>query len=106
MTFAFFFPCTHNVLSLLNLFGESKQATMATVRIAVFLTTFNIALGILNPCEYYYLPYIRSRIELNQFVESWWVFFLIHTLFFNRAPPLTILLFANAFLKCIHCGIL
>lgn len=70
MTFAFFFPCTHNVLSLLNLFGESKQATMATVRIAVFLATFHIALGILNPCEYYCLPYIRSCIELNQFVES------------------------------------
>lgn len=70
MTFAFFFPCTHNVLSLLNLFGESKEATMATARITVFLATFHIALGILNPCEYYCLPYIGSCIELNQFVES------------------------------------
>lgn len=34
---------------------------MATVRIAVFLATFHIALGILNPCEYDYLPYFRSR---------------------------------------------
>lgn len=70
MTFVFFFPCTHNVLSLLNLFGESKEATMATVRIAVFLSTFHIALGVLNPCEYDNLLYVRSRIEINHFVES------------------------------------
>lgn len=42
-----------------------KRQTMATVRIAVFLATFHIALGILNPCEYDYLPYFRSFIELN-----------------------------------------
>lgn len=48
---------------------------MATVRIAVFLATFHIALGILNPCEYDYLPYIRSRIELNNFVLSCCCFF-------------------------------
>lgn len=107
MTFAFSFPCTHNVLSLLNLFGESKEATMATVRIAVFLATFHIALGILNPCEYDYLPYIKSFIELT-FCRKLYFFLIFTYMYFTLIEPLPLqvyhlqMYFSNAYITVFY----
>lgn len=68
---------------------------MATVRIAVFLATFHIALGILNPCEYDYLPYFRSR-----------TFFIRILFIFYRAPPPQVyhlqMYFSNAYVMVFY----